>query len=39
MSRRLEALFWISAIVAALIASFAYLGMDLLGLFRGDSPE
>lgn len=39
MSRRLEALFWISAIVAALIASFGYLGMDLLGLFRGDSPE
>ena len=39
MSRRLEALFWISAIVAALIASFGYLGMDLLGLLRGDSPE
>ncbi|QIB52823.1 phosphonate ABC transporter, permease protein PhnE [Pseudomonas sp. OIL-1] len=39
MSRRLEALLWSSAIIAALIASFVYLGMDLLGLFRGDSPE
>ena len=39
MSRRLEALLWISTIVAALVASFGYLGMDLLGLFRGDSPE
>lgn len=39
MSRRFEALLWVSAIIAALIASFAYLGMDLLGLFRGDSPQ
>ncbi|QJD58859.1 phosphonate ABC transporter, permease protein PhnE [Pseudomonas sp. gcc21] len=39
MSRRLEAILWIGAIITALIASFAYLRMDLLGLFRGDSPE
>lgn len=39
MSRRLEALLWLSLILAALIASFAYLGLDLLGLVRGDSPE
>lgn len=38
MSRRLEALLWLSLILAALIASFAYLGLDLLGLVRGDSP-
>ncbi|PKM31786.1 MAG: phosphonate ABC transporter, permease protein PhnE [Gammaproteobacteria bacterium HGW-Gammaproteobacteria-11] len=38
MNRRLEALFWISAIAAALIASFSYLNLDLGGLLRGDSP-
>ncbi len=39
MNRRYEALLWLSLIAAALIASFTYLGMDLGGLLRGDSPS
>ncbi len=38
MKGRLEALLWCSAIAAALIASFMYLGLDLAGIFQGDSP-
>ncbi|HDZ55790.1 MAG TPA: phosphonate ABC transporter, permease protein PhnE [Pseudomonas xinjiangensis] len=37
MSKRLEALLWVMALIAALVASFSYLEMDLAGLFRSDS--
>ena len=39
MSRRYEALLWLSLIAVALVSSFMYLGLDLGGLLRGDSPS
>lgn len=38
MSRRWEAVLWLSLILIALVSSFAYLDMDFAGLLRGDSP-
>lgn len=38
MRGRLEALFWLALIAAAVVASFVYLGLDLSGLLRGDGP-
>ena len=38
MSGRWQALVLVAAILAAMVASFLYLGMDLGGLTRGDGP-
>ncbi|PCC97568.1 phosphonate ABC transporter, permease protein PhnE [Halopseudomonas pelagia] len=39
MNRRYEPLLWICLIGTALVSSFLYLGLDLGGLLRGDSPS
>jgi phosphonate transport system permease protein len=38
MRGRLEALFWLALVTAAVVVSFSYLGLDLGGLLRGDGP-
>lgn len=39
MKRHLEVLLWVGLLLAALVASFSWLKLDLAALFRGDSLE